>query len=654
MTDAALLRAFVDELVLAGVRDAVVCPGSRSTPLALALRTAADLTVRVLLDERAAAFFALGLARTSRRPVALLATSGTATVEFAPAVVEASLARVPLVVLTADRPPELRDRGAPQTIDQDHLYGRAAKWYAELPMFDPDAATTTHVRSVVGRAVATAAAGPAGPVHLNLPFREPLLPDAPLAAAPAEPSTRSAGAASDGPAFAAAIAGRRRLDASEIESLAARLRATDRGLIVAGPDDDQALPGAVAALARATGFPVLADPLSGLRTGGHDRSLVIARGDQLARPGPWIERHPPTLVVRTGAMPTSAPITNLIARTRPELIVLDGDAGWRESALVAATFVHADPAATALALAAALANGPGAGEVRAAGEGHGAGEARGNGGAPVAGEVRAAGAIVDRTPAGELGPTSWTAEWLEADAAADDAMCRWLQGLDEPFEGLPFRALADALPDGAILWAGNSMPVRDLDAWLPSTGKALIVRSNRGANGIDGVVSTALGSAAAGGGPVVLVVGDLSFLHDLNALVAAKLHGLSATIVLVNNDGGGIFSFLPQASAPPPGSGLPEHYEELFGTPHGIDVGPIVRALGGTHRRVTHVDFGTALTDALATHGVNVLELRTNRARNLELHRSVAAVVQATLQPLLVRAEAGDALRRPVASVDGH
>ena len=183
MSNAALLRAFADELVAAGVRDAVVCPGSRSTPLALALRSTAGLRVRVLLDERAAGFFALGMARTSRRPVVLLATSGTATVEFAPAVVEAQLSRVPLVVLTADRPAELRDRGAPQTIDQVHLYGRAAKWYSELPLLDDDPATDAHVRSIAGRAVATAAAGPAGPVQLNVPFREPLLPDGPLMAA---------------------------------------------------------------------------------------------------------------------------------------------------------------------------------------------------------------------------------------------------------------------------------------------------------------------------------------------------------------------------------------------------------------------------------------------------------------------------------------
>jgi len=288
-------------------------------------------------------------------------------------------------------------------------------------------------------------------------------------------------------------------------------------------------------------------------------------------------------------MPTSKPILQLLERTRPGLVVIDGDGGWREPALLPAMFVHADAAATARALTVRL------------------------------------GSSVRRG--------TWTRDWTEAERTAARAMDGWLAALDEPFEGSPFPALAEALPDGAVLWAGNSMPVRDLDGWLPSTGRAITVRSNRGANGIDGVVSTALGSAAVAPGPVALVVGDVSFLHDLNALLAAKLHGLSATIVLVNNDGGGIFSFLPQAQpGTPPGSGLPEHYEELFGTPHGVDVAPIVVALGGEHVLVAgNADLAGAIADSVGRPGVRVIELRTNRDRNVELHRGVAAVVARAL-----------------------
>ncbi len=241
-------------------------------------------------------------------------------------------------------------------------------------------------------------------------------------------------------------------------------------------------------------------------------------------------------------------------------------------------------------------------------------------------------ALADRLPPAPA-DGAWAGAWLRADAAATEAMAGWLGRLEEPFEGAPFACLGDALPDGAVLWAGNSMPVRDLDGWLPSTDRAITIRSNRGANGIDGVVSAALGSAAVAGGPVALVVGDLSFLHDLNALVAAKLHDLSATIVLVNNDGGGIFSFLPQGTASIPGSGLPDRYEQLFGTPHGIDLAPIVVALGGEHLVVEPGDLRAEIDRSIGCPGVQVLELRTDRARNVALHREIAALVAEAIGP---------------------
>ena len=586
MTDAVALRTFVEELVRAGMRDVVVCPGSRSMPLALALRAHPGLRVRILLDERSAGFFALGLARASGRATGVLVTSGTAAANLLPAAVEATLGRVPLVLLTADRPPELRDRGAPQAIDQVRLFGTHAKWSAELPLLDGAPETRRHVRSVAGRAVATALAGPAGAIHLNFPFREPLVPDGDL---------RPREASDDEPTrpFTDVLAGPRTLGASEVAGLARRLAAARRGLIVAGPQADPALPAALAGLADATGFPILADPLSGCRCGPHDRSRVVARGDLLCRPGAWRDAHAPDLVIRFGATPTSKPLLALVEDAAPDQLVVDGDGGYREPALLPTTFVHADAAITAAALADAIATLP----------------------APASPPAHA-----------------WLDGWLAADRAADLALRAWLAEVEErgeAFEGAPFAHLGELLPDGAILWAGSSMPVRDLDAWLPGSARAIRPLANRGANGIDGVVSSALGAAAAGVGHVALVVGDLSFLHDLNALVAARLHELSATIVLVNNDGGGIFSFLPQAVADAPGVGLPAHYEELFGTPHGVELGPIVGALGAVHRQVEARGLRAALAESLVATGVNVLELRTERARNVELHRDAAAAVAA-------------------------
>jgi 2-succinyl-5-enolpyruvyl-6-hydroxy-3-cyclohexene-1-carboxylate synthase len=597
VTDIAALRGIIGELVGSGVREVIVCPGSRSTPLALAARADSGLRVRVLLDERSAGFFALGLARASRTPVAIVVTSGTAVANLLPAVVEASLARVPLVLLTADRPPELRGRGAPQTIDQVGIFGGHVRWASDLPMLDGSPETRRHVRSLIGRAVAMARAGPAGPVHLNIGFREPLVPSAALG--PLETHGGDGEASEDFGRFVAVLAGDPALPPTELAELAARLRSTARGLIVAGPQDDPALPGALARLARSTGWPIIADPLSGVRCGAHDRTMVISHGDHLVRPGPWRDAHLPELVLRFGATTTSKPMLTLLEQVRPAQIVVDGERTWSEPAIIPTTFVQADATGTALGLADAL-------------------------------------GLRDSEPHDSPVRTvsSWAAEWCEADRVADMALNDWLAQVEarsEPFEGMPFSMLGALLPDGAMLWAGNSMPVRDMDDWLSGSDRAIRPLSNRGANGIDGVVSTALGAAAADLGPVVLVVGDLSFLHDLNALVTARLHGLSATIVLIDNDGGGIFSFLPQATTIAPEIGLPDHYEELFGTPHGIDVGPVVTALGGSYRSLGVAEMRAALADSIGRPGVQVLGFRTTRDRNVELHHEASAAVAAAI-----------------------
>jgi len=284
----------------------------------------------------------------------------------------------------------------------------------------------------------------------------------------------------------------------------------------------------------------------------------------------------------------------LLETTEPTQIVVDGDRGWSDPAIIPTTFVQADAPATANTIADAV------------------------------------------VASGHVPGGAWASGWCDADRAADSTLATWLAAVEargEAFEGLPFVVLGGMLPDGALLWAGNSMPVRDMDDWLPGTARAIRPLSNRGANGIDGVVSTALGAAAADVGPVALIVGDLSFLHDLNALVAARLHDLAATIVVVDNDGGGIFSFLPQARADAPAVGLPERYEELFGTPHGIDIGPIVTALGGEFADVTTGDMRGALAASVGTPGVRVLRYRTERRRNVELHREAAAAVAAALMP---------------------
>jgi len=578
---AAGLRAFVEELVRAGMMEVVICPGSRSTPMALALAAHDDLRVHVLLDERSAAFAALGMARVARRPVAVLVTSGTAAAELLPAAAEANLARVPLLLLTADRPAELRDRGAAQTIDQLGIFGSHVRWAAEVPLMDGAPATLAHWRWLAGRAMAEAGGvgRAAGPVHLDLPYREPLVPEGPLG-----PEPDLAGAP-----FLRVIGGVRMLAEPDLDGLAARLRSVEHGLIVCGPGDDPSLAFAVRVLSSATGYPILSDGLAEVRA---DR--ITGGADHLLRPGPWLDAHLPDLIIRTGAIPTARPMLELVARDGHELWVIDGDGGWRQPAARPATLLHADPTATLLALARRCAADP---------------------------------------PAWRGG--TWGAAWSKADFEVSVALGQWLADLDEPFEGLPFDLLRSVVTERTLLWVGSSMPVRDLGAWFGGSPSIRAVAS-RGANGIDGVTSAAAGAAAVHDGPVVLVTGDVSFVHDLGALVTARLLSVALTVVVIDNDGGGIFSFLAQATTDRPDVGLPERFEQLFGTPHGTRIADAAAALGANVREVDHRSLEPALRAAIADRspGVRLLRYATDRRRNVGLHAQAAQVAADALARL--------------------
>jgi 2-succinyl-5-enolpyruvyl-6-hydroxy-3-cyclohexene-1-carboxylate synthase len=575
--------ALVDELVRAGVHHFCACPGSRSTPLAVLIARHPGARLWMHLDERSAAFFGLGLAKALRQPVALLCTSGTAAANFMPAVIEAFYARVPLVVLTADRPHELRDCGAAQTIDQLRLYGGHVKWFVDLP--EPDAAPelVRYARTVACRAVALARRGPAGPVHVNCPFREPLVPVSPDGAVPAE-------ARSGGEPYVTVASGPRAPEGALVRDVMALLASVPRGLIICGPQDDPFLAEAVIAAARALSYPVLADPLSGVRCGRHDRTVVLDAYDAFLRDADFVAHTPPQVVLRFGAMPTSKPVLQYLQRyPQCRQIVIDGDGGWNEPTGLAAEVLHVDGRLLCEALAAA---------------------------APA-------------RLAGDPERAAWAQRWREANRAARVAIDRELAALDELFEGKVFAELADLLPDGAVLYAGNSMPVRDLDTFFRANERHIRFLGNRGVNGIDGVVSSALGAAAAlqGAGPLVLVIGDLSFYHDSNGLLAAKQHGLDATIVLLNNDGGGIFSFLPQATE------AAEHFELLFGTPHGLDFRPIAEAYGARFTRVrTWPEFREAVCAGIGGRGLHVVEVPTERRRNVALHRRIWPAVSAALR----------------------
>ena len=579
----AVAGAFVDALASNGVRHAVICPGSRSTPLAVSLAAHPNVRVWVHIDERAAAFYALGMARQLGEPVAMLSTSGTAAANFLPAIVEARLSRVALVAVTADRPPELRDWGAAQTIDQLRLYGDHVKWFADMPVPTADEVIIRHARATAARAAQTARSEPAGPVHLNFPFREPLLP------LDWKPSTHLASLfeSGGGPEQTAPLEPSSLVpDEGIIAELAALVVAEPRGIIVCGPGEERGLASAVAALSAVSGYPILADPLSGLRFGPHDRSHIIDGYDPFLRDQATAAALRPDLVIRVGAIPTSKPLQQFLAvrSGMPQVLI---DAGMsRDPSHVAASYVHANAAVTLAAVAERLASAA--------------------------------------VPANRV----WLNAWKQADCSTRNAIERTIARDEELFEGRAAADVAAVLPEDATLVAGNSMPIRDVDAFIRGDQRRLRIVSNRGANGIDGVVSTAMGAAAVAEGPIVLLVGDLSFAHDLNGLLAAKLFDLNATVVVLNNNGGGIFSFLPQAEQ------LERPlFEALFGTPTGLDIEKAARLFGASYARpATWPSFRGDLCDAMQQRGLSIVEVVTNRDRNVVQHRAVWAAVAESLR----------------------
>jgi 2-succinyl-5-enolpyruvyl-6-hydroxy-3-cyclohexene-1-carboxylate synthase len=587
--------AFVDELQRAGVRNVVICPGSRSTPLALAFAAQAGVRIWMQVEERSAAYFGLGMAKQLRQPVALLCTSGTAAANFMPAIVEAKLTHVPLLVLTADRPHELRDNGAPQSIDQNRLYGTYAKWFVEVALPEATNAALRYIRSIAVRAAASTQAVPAGPVHLNFPFREPLTPE-PIPGQSLPPVLQCDHEAWQGrlnnvPYVEVREASLGAPDATTIGYLMDMVRKARCGLIIVGPNDDPALVEPLVRLARHLGYPILADPLSQLRCGDHDKAMVLSSYDAFLRIDSFIDKAQPDLILRFGAMPTSKPLLLYLKRyaSCPQ-VVIDGHGSWEEPTQLASELLHANPAALCQSLLETL-----------------------------------------RCAQGDSGwkfiSQRWLDTWQSANRVTQQTLQHVIPDFNELFEGRVFIELAGLLPDGTTLYAGNSMPVRDLDTFFWCSEHRIRIMGNRGANGIDGVVSSALGASAGAqqNEPTVLVLGDLSFFHDLNGLLAARLHQLNLTIVLINNDGGGIFSFLPQAA-------YPEHFDQLFGTPIGLDFRPAVQMYGGQFQKIDGwEEFRKAVNRGLHTGGLHVIEVPTERASNVHMHRQLWEVIGKTL-----------------------
>lgn len=537
--NATFCATLVDEWVRNGLTDAVVCPGSRSTPMAVALASDARVRVQVHHDERSGSFMALGLARATGRAVLVLSTSGTAAVEFHPAVVEADLDRVPLLVVTADRPPRLRGIGAPQTIDQVDLFGTAVRSSDDAPV--PASANASTWRGLARRTWwATCGADP-GPVHCNLPFDEPLL-GAPMSLPPLDDELDVV------------------VDSGDPFTLPGSL--PTHGVIIAGSGIDD--PQVLLQLGEVLGWPILADPRSGCRV---NHRCVIAHGDTLMRGNG--QQSEVEMILRFGTLPASKVIGEWVGSTD-------------------VPHVHIDPSASV--------NDPSR---------------------SVTARVRQSASDYCRSVIELVEPVedmSWVECWRRADDAVEVAIENALPSEDSITEPGVARNVVASVPAGGALVVSSSMPIRDVE-WFGARREGLRVFANRGANGIDGVVSTAVGVALSGV-PTALLIGDVAFLHDTNGLLGLEARGVDLCIVVIDNDGGGIFSFLPQASILDNAQ-----FERLFGTPHGVDLAMLAHAHGLPVLEASDDrSVGLAVQGALISGGVHIVLARSDRTANVALH----------------------------------
>lgn len=536
---------FVDELAAQGVEYACVSPGSRSAPIAMALQHHPKIGVLMHIDERSGSFFGVGLAKATGRPVVLLSTSGTAAAEFHPAVVEASYSRTPLIVITADRPPEVQGAGANQSIDQQRLYGSAVRWFVDpgAPVEVPNAARLW--RRLAARAYAEAADGP---VHLNLPFREPLVPQPGHVPAPL------------GVAGQSISRGRTLPSPSQVAALASALQRAQRPLVVAGEmrDGDRLAP----ALHR-LGLPLLAEPTSQLRR--PEAGAAIESYEALLRAG-WSLKQGPDLVIRLGAMPTSSALNKWLAAASAPTFLIDPERAWRDQDHVATNILACDPQP-----------------------------------------------LLEALP--PLERVAWRDQWVAAGKRATAAIAATM--VSTPMhEGHVVRALSARLPDPAQVFIGSSMPIRAAEAFWPQVRPQQRFFANRGASGIDGLVSTGLGLAAGKVNvPTVLLLGDLSLYHDMNGLWALRRHGIRATVVVCDNQGGGVFNFLPQAQHQ-------DVFEELFATPLGLDLAQVARLYGLVFSPVTdRSGLEPAIADAIAAPTPTMVVVRFKREDSVNGHR---------------------------------
>lgn len=569
-------RAIIDELARCGLRDVVVAPGSRSTPLVMAADANPRIEVRVHLDERSVGFFALGMGQAGR-PTAVVTTSGTAVANLLPAVVEASQASVPLIVLSADRPPRLRGADANQAIDQYAIFGRYPRLFTELSLPTEDPRSLRHLRVLACRAWGSAVGRDPGPVHLNVPFDKPLEPASISMEGEAIEGGGGFEGRTDGAPWTAIQTSRAPAPPEERQKLVALLQ-SPRPILIAGPNPRPVDLGAAAQrAAERFGCPLLADPLSGGRFGEVAEGVAVA-GYDLFLGGEGVRKAlEPTAIVRVGRSPISARLQRWLFEhpAVPHVVIDDGDR-YKDHGTTATAVIVCDPVATLDSL----------------------------------------------TPEGSAGAD---AGWLDRWRRADEVSREMTAYLPPESEAAVAAAALQGTPEGGVLFVSNSMPIRDIDAFAHPMNRTVHVRANRGASGIDGIVSTAFGIAVGSGAPTVCLIGDIAFFHDTNGLLWAREEGGDVVFVLVDNDGGGIFGMLPI-------SGHEPAFKKYFTTPHGLDFEHAAALHGLPYQEVGVADVEGALHQALSAGGSRILRIATDSPTNLawraEIARDVAAAVR--------------------------
>lgn len=559
MSEREILTNYVYQIVVAmiqnGIEDVVISPGSRSTPLAYSFASVQEIQVYRQVDERSAAFFALGLAKAKQKPVALLCTSGTAAANYYPAIIEAKYSRIPLIVLTADRPHELREVGAPQAINQIRLYGEHVKWSAEFPIPDDAKQTLPFVERHVTRAVNIAKTYPLGPVHMNIPFREPLLINFQESLPPVT--------------FKESFIGEISPSEQSRYVLSEMINQSKKGFVIVGELPLNTDLRYMWDFVRKIKWPILVESLSNMRTNIPEdcKEYIISTYDALLKDEAFRKKVAADTVIRFGAQPVSKFLTILLSETMPsQYIVVDEDPMFRDSTSVSTHFIH--------------------------------------------------GAIGKWLCELNL-LTELDVDYFNLWRSCEDLAINYIKDYihSETDEGAMVRSLLEQLPDGSDLFVSSSMPIRDIDTFLLPTNRDIQIFANRGANGIDGVMSTALGfSNGRKDRQLYLLIGDLAFLHDVNAFIATRYQPCNITVIVLNNDGGGIFSYLSQST-------VKEYYEDLFGTPTALQFEQVARMYDMEYTQINELNEMNNLFNQMVDKPLRLIEVFTDRKENVEAHR---------------------------------